>query len=283
MTATPSPQSVLVLWDIDGTLLEPAGGGNADYEAAVAVVHPGVELQPVHTHGKTDRQNVEEYLSGSGLPVGDAPLVLEQLDVISHKYLLDGSRLAALPGANEALHALREAGHVNGLLTGNTPARAINKLTGAGISVGDITWQESFFGSNASTRPAVTAAARLRFPERRIVIVGDTPLDGDAAAAADLEFIAVATGVYDADSLWASGAVSVLPDLVSGAEGAGPAAGRCGRSGGRGRGRPVGTGSWGKSGSRGRFGTCFSVPNRPLDLWGRGFPDGSRSPGAPGG
>lgn len=207
-----------MLWDIDGTLLEPAGGGNADYEAAVAVVHPGVELRPVHTHGKTDRQNVEEYLAGAGLPLSDAALVLEQLDVISHKYLLDGSRLAALPGANEALHALREEGHVNGLLTGNTPARAINKLTGAGIEVADITWQESFFGANASTRPAVTAAARLRFPERRIVIVGDTPLDGDAAAAADLEFIAVATGVYDADSLWASGAVAVLPDLVSGAD-----------------------------------------------------------------
>lgn len=213
-----SPESLLVLWDIDGTLLSPVGGVNEDYELALGAVHPGVSLCDVHTHGKTDRQVVEEYLVGSGLDVQDAPLVLEQLDMISHKYLTDAGRLPALDGVDDALARAAAAGHTNALLTGNTPARAINKLTGSGMDTSRISWRESYFGTNAPTRPLLTAAARRRNPERRVVIIGDTPLDGHAAADAGLLFIGVTTGVYAGDTLWDAGAIEVVPDLITGAE-----------------------------------------------------------------
>ncbi|MFT3889709.1 MAG: HAD hydrolase-like protein [Arachnia sp.] len=210
--------SLLALWDIDGTLLSPAGGGNADYEAAIAVVFPGAALGDVHTHGKTDRQVVEEYLSTSGLDVAAAPLVLEQLDVISHKYLTAEGRIPALAGVDETLARLAGKGIVNGLLTGNTPARAINKLRGSGMDTTHITWGQSFFGANAPLRPVMTQRAKERFPDRTIVIIGDTPLDGVAAAAAGLLFLGVTTGVYDGAALREAGAITVVDDLITGAD-----------------------------------------------------------------
>ena len=217
MTAEPTTtESLLALWDIDGTLLHPAGGGNEDYEIAVARVFPDAHLDHVNTHGKTDRQNVEEYLRGAGLDIANAPLVLEQLDIISQKYLTDAGRIPALDGVDHALARLAQAGIRNGLLTGNTPARAINKLSGSGMDTSNVAWAESFFGANAPLRSAVTAGARARFPERTIVIIGDTPLDGEAAAAVGFQFIGVATGIFDAETLRHAGARVVINDLVSG-------------------------------------------------------------------
>lgn len=216
MSEPSTTASLSALWDIDGTLLSPAGGGNEDYELAIARVFPDAQLPDVHTHGKTDRQVVEEYLGGAGLDKADAPLVFEQLDIISQKYLTDAGRIPALPGVEEALGRLAAAGFSNGLLTGNTPARAINKLSGAGIDTTKISWVESFFGINAPRRPVVTANARKRFPDRTIVIIGDTPLDGEAANAAGFAFIGVTTGMFDAQSLRDVGAHLVINDLVSG-------------------------------------------------------------------
>ncbi|MGC4152512.1 MAG: HAD hydrolase-like protein [Propionicimonas sp.] len=211
-------ESLLALWDIDGTLLSPSGGGNADYEEAIIAVFPRAVLGDVHTHGKTDRQVVEEYLVSAGIDVTNAPLVLEQLDVISHKYLTDAGRIPALSGVDHTLARLDRYGIVNGLLTGNTPARAINKLQGSGMATAYLTWGESFFGANAPLRPVMTQRARERYPSRPIVVIGDTPLDGAAAAAAGLHFVGVATGVYDAGELQAAGAIVVVDDLVTGAE-----------------------------------------------------------------
>jgi phosphoglycolate phosphatase-like HAD superfamily hydrolase len=174
-------------------------------------------LGDVHTHGKTDRQVVHEYLASAGTGLEDAARVMEALDVISVRYDADGGRIPVLDGVDETLARLGGLGYVNGLLTGNTPARAINKLRGAGVDVTRIAWDQSFFGANAPLRGDVTRAARRRYPERPIVIIGDTPLDGAAAEEAGLAFIGVTTGVYEEPALRAAGAVAVVENLVVGA------------------------------------------------------------------
>ena len=123
-----------------------------------------------------------------------------------------------LAGVTETLRRMAELGHVNGLLTGNTPARALAKLRASGIDLSRIRWEESFFGANAAARADMTRAARDRFPGRRIVIVGDTPRDGEAAAEAGLAFLGVETGVYDAAALREAGAFATVADLVAGAD-----------------------------------------------------------------
>ena len=51
------------------------------------------------------------------------------------------------------------------------------------------------------------------------MIVGDTPTDDVAAAAAGIPFIGVATGIFSVARLRQTGAVLVLPDLVAGLDG----------------------------------------------------------------
>lgn len=219
MTNSSLTDTLLVLWDIDGTLLVALdGGGQDDYQEALRWVLPDLALNYVHTHGKTDRQVVTEYLTGAGADTAIAPRVMERLDVLAARFDADAHRIPPLAGVTETLRRMESLGYVNGLLTGNTPARALGKLRASGIDITRISWGESFFGANAFARADMTRAARAKYPARPIVIVGDTPRDGEAAAAAGLPFLGVETGVYSADDLLAAGAFATVADLVTGAD-----------------------------------------------------------------
>ena len=208
--------SLLVLWDIDGTLLVSDRNGTEPYDRAIHALHPDAQVELIPTHGMTDCQATALYLKAANLELTEIPLVLEQLDIQSAEYLTDKARIAPLAGVDEALARVASRGFTNGLLTGNTPARAINKLTGSGMDTGLICWEQSFFGATAALRSDVTQRARIRFPDRPIVIIGDTPLDGQAAVGAGIEFIGVTTGAYGAEALREAGAPSVVDDLVTG-------------------------------------------------------------------
>lgn len=214
MTSATAPANLLILWDIDGTLLQPAGGGQNEYELAIETVVPGLALERVYTQGKTDRQIVEEYLTGRDVAPETVWRVLERIDVLSSRFGRESHRIPALDGVDETLARMQALGYTNGLLTGNTPARAMSKLRGSGIDTTLIAWEESFFGTNALVRSDMTVAARRVFPDRPIVIVGDTPRDGEAAAAAGLPFIGVETGMYDRNALTQAGAIASVRDLT---------------------------------------------------------------------
>jgi phosphoglycolate phosphatase len=51
-----------------------------------------------------------------------------------------------------------------------------------------------------------------------VVVVGDTPRDAEAAHAAGIPFVGVATGVHDLATLRATAAVAVVPDCAVGAD-----------------------------------------------------------------
>ena len=216
MTEDVTPENLLVLWDIDGTLLASAAFNSTYYLDAIRAIHPEFEPFAGDTDGMTDRQIIETHLGAVGLPREEAPIILESLDAISHTYQEDSHRLTMLPGVNDALALVAQAGFTNGLLTGNTPVRARHKLGGAGVALDLISWDQSFFGGEASRREDLTQMARARYPERPMVIIGDTPRDGQAAGAAHIEFVGVTTGAFGAEPLTEAGAVKVIPDLVSG-------------------------------------------------------------------
>jgi phosphoglycolate phosphatase len=208
-----------VLWDIDGTLLLNSAKAGAFYHDAireVAGVGPGPDEPHAVEHGKTDGQILAERLERWG---GDPALfdaVSARMDELSDAYLTDAARRVAAPGVDAALHAVAAAGWSNGLLTGNSPHRARVKLQGAAIDVDAFDWDHSYFGDHHLRRSDLTAAARADLGGATAVILGDTPADGAAADAVGFPFLAVATGAYDVETLRATSAVVVLPDLVEG-------------------------------------------------------------------
>jgi phosphoglycolate phosphatase-like HAD superfamily hydrolase len=126
---------------------------------------------------------------------------------------------SVMPGVRDLLDALLERDEVClALLTGNYAEGARIKLEHFDL------WRYfpcGAFGDDAPDRNAlldkamVVVAARegRTFGPADTVVVGDTPFDVAVAAAGGARSLAVATGVYDASALAASGADAVLQDL----------------------------------------------------------------------
>ena len=202
----------LVLWDIDGTLVESRPSRRDKHQKAVEALL-GHEIEGLGgSAGKTDRQILEELLvrqqSANGLPIVDH--ALEILDRLTVEEIRDWP-LAATANALPALRAVSAAGWRNGLLTGNTRLRARANLHSAGWW-GEFDGGVGYFGDQATSRPQLVGqcAADLRTGATVLaVVIGDTPLDVSSARNSRLPVVAVATGPFARSRLEES-----LPDLV---------------------------------------------------------------------
>lgn len=207
---------LLVLWDIDGTLVDSAGHGRFAFEEAFDAVIGGVP-DWVEYAGRTDHQIALSMLNNSAEHL---PAVLEQLVA---KLAVRKSAIAAegrvYPGVPETLAALHEAdGVINSLLTGNLEANAAVKVGAFGLERW-LDFEAGAYGSDPHERRSdLVAIARERAAARYgqttgAVLVGDTPLDVLAAREAGARAVAVATGFADLDSLRASEPDALLQDL----------------------------------------------------------------------
>ena len=214
----------LVLWDVDGTLVESAKlGRDAFFEAFESVTgSPPSEMVPFA--GRTDLEIAHDMLATSGVEPDDELLDrFEEALVEAMASRRDEMRRRgrALPGADAALARLRsEPGVVQSLLTGNVERNALVKLAAFGLSQ-YVDFAVGGYGSDHRVRGELVAIARERAERRHglelrpddVVLVGDTPLDVAAAREGGARAVGVATGPYDADELADAGADAVLQDL----------------------------------------------------------------------
>ncbi|GAA1136138.1 HAD family hydrolase [Nocardioides aquiterrae] len=217
MTAT---ERRLVLWDIDGTLISNDDNEEVLFVRALeAVVGPVAEVVHPYRHGKTDLQQVTEYLLANGGSADDVAAGSRSLVEVSEAHFATPGERIVQPGVRELIAALAEAGHVNALLTGNGPVRARLKLQSAALDAGDFDFERSFFGAESAVRPELAHAAAALAAEEGLVpvIIGDTAADGRAAADAGIGFVGVATGVYGVDQLREVPHLVVVEDLATGA------------------------------------------------------------------
>ncbi|MES2125373.1 MAG: HAD family hydrolase [Gemmatimonadota bacterium] len=209
----------LILFDIDGTLLQSASAGRRAIEAAFAEEFPDTGFfDAVRFDGKTDPQIVRELYHAAGLPdratsEATASLLVRYLVHLERELQERGHLVRTLPGITELLLALdAHPGVVVGLLTGNVVAGARLKLGAAGIDLRR--FAVGAYGSDSGHRPdlppiaAARAAAILgRIPSGHdVVILGDTPADVTCGASIGARAIGVATGSYTAAELDAAGA-----------------------------------------------------------------------------
>ena len=207
---------LLVLWDIDGTLVNSAGHGRHAFEDAFRVV-VGREPEWVDYAGRTDHQIAMSMLNGSS---DHLPALLDLLAVkLAERQELIAAEGHVYPGVPETLAALHEAdGVVNSLLTGNIKANAAVKVGAFGLDRW-LDFEAGAYGSDPHERRSdlveiarERAAARYGQPTGA-VLVGDTPLDVLAAREAGARAVAVATGFADPDDLRESRPDALLQDL----------------------------------------------------------------------
>jgi len=214
-----APVPHLVLWDIDGTLVSNDTSDERLFVAALeAVLGPIPDVVHPYRHGKTDLQQVTEYIIGNGGRPEHVMHGSRALVELSEAHFATPGERVVQPGVTALTTALEAAGHVNALLTGNGPERARLKLVSAGLDPASFDFSLSFFGSDTASRPELASAAATAATAAGLVpvIVGDTVADGHAAAAANIAFVGVATGVDSGEVLRQVPHVLVVGDLESG-------------------------------------------------------------------
>ena len=215
----------LVLFDIDGTLLNSEGLGRASMQRALGEIF-GSPGNPAYRYdGKTDKQIVRDVMRLEGHSDEHIDSRMETLILL----YLEGLRIGAKSGnfkvrphegvleLLDVLEARKDV--VLGLLTGNVEAGARVKLTAAGINPDR--FRVNAFGSDHEHRPELPAIAQRRATEvlgldiagDRLIVIGDTPADIECGRSLGAKAIGVATGYYSVEQLQKHDPYAVFPSL----------------------------------------------------------------------
>jgi phosphoglycolate phosphatase len=222
--AAPSPAPLLLLWDIDGTLLQRASLEHAQaIHHALGEVHGVEELHrhEVEAAGRTDGAIARDLLLATGIEPHaiDAGVEAVMRAAIEAYAQLCPADLSAkvTPGIPALLERLAAAGDFRmSLVTGNFEAVARLKLERAGVG-GYFAPGQGGFGSDHEDRAELPRIARERaggWPRERTVVIGDTPRDIACARADGVRVVAVTTGPYAAVDLTGADAIADSPQAL---------------------------------------------------------------------
>lgn len=218
-----SPPSKLLLFDIDGTLLDSGGAGLAALRDGFFEAFPELrdsEFPPLELGGATDHGVAMGLFAHFGL----------RDTAIHRRRFFDGylgflegylgafssmGKARALPGVVEVLERLGRRPDVSlAVLTGNLRDGAVAKLTHFGLNhhfptgaYGDDHHDRNELGPIARRR--AEAWFRKEYSSSRIAVIGDTPRDIACARALGARAVAVATGAATRTQL-----EEAAPDLL---------------------------------------------------------------------
>ncbi|MDP3071931.1 MAG: HAD family hydrolase [Opitutaceae bacterium] len=195
-------QKILLLWDIDGTLIASGGAGLTALQAALKNVFDlDGSLADIDFAGRTDTWIMREVFRKFSLPATEANFT-RFFDgyLAALPTALRNPHARVLPGVREILRAATEHDvFAQGLLTGNRRGGAQAKLAHHGLwehfafgAFGDDSEQRNDLGPHALRRARETHGTD--FPAARTWIIGDTPHDIACGRAIGARTLAVATG-----------------------------------------------------------------------------------------
>jgi phosphoglycolate phosphatase len=221
-----SSPTLLILWDIDHTLIDTGGVGSEVYAATFRKV-TGLDLEQIaDVSDRTEPAIFRESLALHGIEdTGGLFLHFagEQARGYAERVAEMRQRGRAMPGAVQVLAALASRDDAfQSVLTGNTRQSARIKLGAFGLR-DHLDLDAGAYGTDGDTRADLIHIARQRATQRTglsfapdtTVLIGDTPADVAAARDGQARSIAVASGDFSADELAAAGASTVLADLTS--------------------------------------------------------------------
>lgn len=213
----------VLLWDIDGTLVTTGGVGRRAVERAFERQHGRRDACAlIRFDGMTDRSITRLGLEAIGVEPTDAAI-----DAVLAAYVreLREELVLSTPdsyrvhtGVETALEAARQRGMAQGLGTGNI-------VEGARLKLEHVALYHHFdfggFGSDHELRVELIRLGAERGAKQlghtreacRVVVIGDTPKDVDAARGIGAESLGVGTGSFSAEQLREHGATYAFADL----------------------------------------------------------------------
>ena len=222
MIGVPEEPYRILLFDIDGTLVSTGGAGAVAWKRAFEELY-GIpaDIGQYTDAGMTDpdvgAKTFEAVMGREPTPHELAQLVQRRLEHLPEA-IAESEGYRVLPGVRERLRQLSRDGHLLGLITGNGDGAAHIKL-----ARGDLNRWFTFgaYASAGVDRAGIVRRAVERgeamlgrdVPNMEIYVVGDTPLDIQAAHAVGCSAIAVATGRYDSAALREAGADHVVETM----------------------------------------------------------------------
>lgn len=205
-----------ILFDIDGTLLKAPGLGRPAFGEAFAVAYGRpADFTDVSFVGATDTAVIRAMAARLGIrstPDREERFYIELTKRLDPR--LRHGPLILCPGVAALLKRLADAGWLIGTVTGNIRSTAWGKLIHGGLApyFAFGAYSTDHHDRDEIARIACGRARRLGAEPR--VLVGDTPKDVQAAHAAGLPALAVATGWLGEEALRAAGAERTLPDFA---------------------------------------------------------------------
>jgi len=217
------PPPLIVLFDIDGTLVRKAGPhhGRALEDAVHQVTGRRVSIAGIPVFGMLDSDILTEMMDAAGVARGVQRESRAQIQARAqqlYRRTCPDLRPRVIPGVRPLLRRLRRAGAKLGLVTGNFTRIGWHKVERAGLR------GHFAFGGFAGMGPTRAALARRAMdharrqgwltPHARVVLIGDTPNDVEAARANGILSVAVATGHYSAADLRPHGPAVLVENLA---------------------------------------------------------------------
>jgi phosphoglycolate phosphatase-like HAD superfamily hydrolase len=219
----------LVLFDVDGTLVDTDSAGRRAAEGAFGetfgIDSVATRAEGIRFAGMTDPAIFRALASAARI---DPATYVARTESLVESYLRflaadmrrPSRRRRVMPGIDPLLRSLRGRESVwTGLVTGNLEAGARIKLEPFGLNV---FFASGGFGSDHPDRREVARVAWARmselagfeFPRDRVTVVGDTEKDVDCARANGFRAVAVESGWVSAEELERSTPDALFADLT---------------------------------------------------------------------
>lgn len=215
----------LLLFDVDGTLVDVDGAGRAAVRRAMLEVYGTAgPVEEFEFHGRTDPAIVRGLLRAAGKEDGWIDRRMHRLwstyvAALEEELAARDGRIRTCPGVPELLERLEEDGRfVPALVTGNVREGARRKLEAAGVGA---PFRFGAFGSDSERREELPPLALRRahrrtgreFASDEVWVVGDTTEDIRCAHHSGLRVLAVSTGRPGRRELASEGPDQLVADL----------------------------------------------------------------------
>ena len=188
--------NLLLLWDLDGTLLKSKGASS--HSGFLASLGLDKALPPKSLNGMTDFEILDFMLNQNPDLQANPSFIMKAFDDYCENYVT--WEIERLISDTDLISIGHDVSH--GILTGNTLRRATGKLTNAGINF----FEDSrfmFTCLSGDSRESIVRRANneLKLQGYRCFIVGDTPRDVFAAKTCGFPTISISSGNYSFEEL----------------------------------------------------------------------------------